>query len=96
MKLFFCMLCADVIRPKRGKKFMYCACGMSSARLMQPKDITKCERMEIKGDALPFGLCSNHLKWAVYNWKHDRRTSFINTWTIDTTQKINDVMEVKV
>ena len=105
MKLFVCFRCLDFVHPQRGKirtgsrllfqAIFYCKCRKSWGRVVKKKGEKNLYVMTIGGEAIPMAMCTNHLAWGIMNYHKDKRTSFINSYIIDPTQKINDVVEEK-
>ena len=88
MKLILCSECWDIL--KIGRKNKHCECKKSWGKI---KDDLKhsCGITEIGGSAIPLAMDNNYLLWATQHWKHDKRTVFIQTWTVDLTTEKCDV-----
>ncbi len=87
MKLFFCPHCSDIQKMVYNKR--YCDCGKSWGYIKDTlKD--KCAEGHISDGAMPIAMDNNYINIAWHSYSYDKRTSFIQSWTIDPTQIMNE------
>ena len=87
--MLYCKKCHDVVKLIYKKRF--CQCKESSGFIKDDLE-NGCGIAYIKGDCIPFAIDNNYLMWAQNCFENDRRTSFIQAWTIDPTQEKNGVV----
>lgn len=89
MKLLMCTECWDVFKLINKKR--YCRCKRSYGWTYGKFGV----KSKFGGEGIPLGMSNYSLFLAEILHKRDTRTSFINTWTIDYSQPINDVKKIK-
>ena len=92
MKTFFCPECSDLKKLTKEKR--QCMCGKSGGYLKE--DDPTYAKAYIWGMAMPIAISNRDIAvtyWCC--WEKDRRTGFIECWSIDPTQEKNDVIILK-